>query len=166
MQDLIQNIRAGLGDSRTGLPEELFLFVSELTPMINVDLLVCNDQNQTLLTWREDIFYGPGWHVPGGIIRFKEKAGHRIDQVAEIELGAEVEYEETPLRITEIMNPTRDVRGHFICLLYRCRLKTELSEKTQFVKKHPENGHWAWFSTCPEDLIYQQEMYREFINSK
>jgi ADP-ribose pyrophosphatase YjhB (NUDIX family) len=166
MQELIQSIRAELGDSRTGLPEELFLFVSELTPMINVDLLVCNDQNQTLLTWRDDVFYGPGWHVPGGIIRFKERASHRIDQVAQIELGAEVEYEETPLRVTEIMNPTRDIRGHFISLLYRCKLKTELSEKTQFVKKHPENNHWAWFSTCPEDLIYQQEMYREFINPK
>jgi len=74
----IDGIKAGIGDPRQGLPEELFLFVSELTPMINVDLLIKNDRNETLLTWRADNFYGPGWHIPGGIIRFKESASSRI----------------------------------------------------------------------------------------
>lgn len=60
-------------NSKAGLPQEAFYFVSQLTPMINVDLLVKNKLGQTLLTWRDDKFYGPAWHIPGGIIRFKEK---------------------------------------------------------------------------------------------
>ncbi|MDP2923379.1 MAG: NUDIX hydrolase, partial [Candidatus Omnitrophota bacterium] len=53
------------------LPEDIFLFVSRITPIINVDLLIKNKQNHTLLTWRDDGFYPPGWHIPGGIVRYK-----------------------------------------------------------------------------------------------
>ena len=69
-------------NAQTGLPEELFYFVSQLTPLINVDLLIKNQQGQTLLTWRDDRFHGPAWHIPGGIIRFKEKIEDRILKVA------------------------------------------------------------------------------------
>ena len=54
------------------LPEELFRFISTISPLVNVDLLIKDDTNRTLLTWRDDEHYGAGWHVPGGIIRFKE----------------------------------------------------------------------------------------------
>ena len=68
-----------------GLPEELFLLVSRLTPLVNVDLLVQDEGLGTLLTWRADEFYGPGWHVPGGIIRYKETAEDCIRATAERE---------------------------------------------------------------------------------
>jgi hypothetical protein len=55
-----------------GLPEELFLFVSRLIPMINVDLLISDDQGRIHLTWRDDEIFGAGWHVPGAMIRYKE----------------------------------------------------------------------------------------------
>ena len=84
-------------NSKTGLPQEAFYFVSQLTPMINVDLLVKNKLGQTLLTWRDDKFYGPAWHIPGGIIRFKEKIGDRINKVAENELGCKVYFKTSGL---------------------------------------------------------------------
>jgi hypothetical protein len=52
-------------DPRSGLPEELFLFVSRLVPMVNVDLFISDDQGRVLLTWRDDEIFGAGWHVPG-----------------------------------------------------------------------------------------------------
>ena len=52
-----------------GLPEELFRFVSRLTVMVNIDLLVKDELNRVLLSWRDTEFSGAGWHVPGGIIR-------------------------------------------------------------------------------------------------
>ena len=55
-----------------GLPQEIFFFISRITPMINVDLLIKDEKGRTLLAWRDDEFY-KGWHIPGGIIRFKEK---------------------------------------------------------------------------------------------
>ena len=72
ISDAVLVINACLPDSKLGLPDDIFYLVSRLTPMINVDLLIVNEQNEKLLTWREDQFYGPGWHIPGGIIRFKE----------------------------------------------------------------------------------------------
>lgn len=37
---LIAPLEAAIGDPCQGLPEEVFLFVSRVTPMINVDLLI------------------------------------------------------------------------------------------------------------------------------
>ena len=61
-------------DPNGGLPEELFLFVSRLVPMVNVDLFISDDQGRVLLTWRDDEIFGAGWHIPGGMIRYKETA--------------------------------------------------------------------------------------------
>jgi colanic acid biosynthesis protein WcaH len=163
MGNLLREVRQTVGNPRDGLPEDLFLFVSELTPMINVDLLITNHRRETLLTWREDEYYGPGWHVPGGIIRFKETAAARIAKVAQHELGVTVENEDSPILVTEIMNPTRETRGHFISMLYRCTLKTALSADNAFSEESPKNNHWRWFSAAPENLIYQQGMYTDLI---
>lgn len=147
-----------------GLPEELFRFVSRLTPMINVDLLVKNAKNETLLTWREDEFYGPGWHVPGGIVRFKESVASRINAVARHELGAGVRFEQEALAMNEVMNATRDTRGHFISLLYACELSSALDPAQECKAGCERNGSWAWHARCPENLINVHGMYRKFID--
>ena len=105
-----------------GLPEDLFLLISRLIPMVNVDLLIKDGQNRTLLTWRDDEIYGAGWHLPGGVIRFRETAADRVREVARTELGAEVIFEPEPLWVAEIIHPTRPTRGHSVALLYRCAL--------------------------------------------
>lgn len=69
----IEGIRDYIDDPRNGLPEELFLFATEITPMVNVDLLVRDDEGRILLAWRDDDIYGTGWHVPGGNNTIKGK---------------------------------------------------------------------------------------------
>ena len=88
---------------------------------INVDLLIQDDRSRTLLTWRDDEFFGPGWHVPGGIIRYKESAADRIRACAREELGADVSSDAAPLLVLERIGD-QDTSGHHISLLYRCRL--------------------------------------------
>jgi ADP-ribose pyrophosphatase YjhB (NUDIX family) len=157
-------ILSAIGNTRAGLTKPVFLFVSQLTPMVNVDLLIKNEAKQTLLTWREDEFYGPGWHIPGGVIRFKELAATRIQQVAQAELGVSVQAERNPLCVNEVMAPNRDVRGHFISMLYRCTLTSPL-DMTQATKlgQPPKNGDWQWHDTCPHNIIPQHEMYRAYM---
>lgn len=150
------------GDQRQGLPTPVFRLVSQLTPMINVDLLVRDDAGRTLLTWRADEFYGPGWHIPGGIIRFKENIATRIAKVAEAELGCAVDFSPQPLTMKEIMAPHRDVRGHFISLLYLCTLRTPPAPRLQ-AGEAPSTGEWRWHNDCPADLIRVHEMYRPYI---
>jgi len=70
----------------------VFALVSRVTPLVNVDLLIKDEQRRTLLTWRDDEFFGAGWHVPGEIIRYKESAADRIRTCARLELEAQRHY--------------------------------------------------------------------------
>ena len=90
--------------------------------MVNVDLLIHNPTKGVILTWRSDKFYGPGWHIPGGIIRFKESLITRLKKVALKELNIEKIEKINFQSIYQIMNPTRDIRGHFLSLCFLPKL--------------------------------------------
>lgn len=149
-----------------GLPEELFLFISRLTPMMNVDLLVRNGNGEILLTWREDKFHDPGWHIPGGIIRYKEEIRDRIRTVAKNELGADIEFSPAPLMMSEIIQAHEKNRGHFISMLYECRLVTALDANLQCTTEKPKAGEWQWHSHCPENLIQVHHIYKHIWQKK
>jgi ADP-ribose pyrophosphatase YjhB (NUDIX family) len=145
------------------LPEELFLFVSSITPLINVDLLVKDDNGRTLLTWRDDDYYGAGWHIPGGVIRYKEHARDRIQKVAEQELGCAVLADPVPMLIQEAFDQ-RPERGHFISLLYKCRLAGEPAPGLRAIDV-PAKGQWRWHDQVPPDLLPVHLPYARFIEA-
>jgi ADP-ribose pyrophosphatase YjhB (NUDIX family) len=151
-------------NAQTGLPEDLFYFVSQLTPLINVDLLIKNQQGQTLLTWRDDRFHGPAWHIPGGIIRFKEKIEDRILKVAQTELGCKVRFRAEPINVRSMINTERDIRGHFISLLFLCEIDGLLDPLKQSASSTPIAGQWAWHDSAPPNMIKVHEVFRKFIN--
>jgi colanic acid biosynthesis protein WcaH len=153
-----------IANAKEGLPLEVFYFVSTLTPLINVDLLIENEKGQILLTWRDDKFYGSGWHIPGGIIRFKEKIEDRIEKVAFLELGTSVKFLSQPIHIRGAMNKDRDVRGHFISLLFLCELTGSLINEKSYNADAPQVGQWAWHDKAPANLIKAQESFRQYIN--
>jgi ADP-ribose pyrophosphatase YjhB (NUDIX family) len=157
----IEALELALEDRRRGLPEDVFLFVSRITPLINVDLLIQDDRSRTLLTWRDDEFFGAGWHVPGGIIRYKESAAQRIRACAREELSAEVSCDAAPLLVSETIRAHAS-RGHFISLLFRCRLVTALDEHRR-ATDHPSSGQWRWHDGCPPDLLEAQRQYARFF---
>ena len=159
----IEMLLSSIEDPRQGLPEEIFIFISQVTPLVNVDLLIKDEKNRTLMTWRDDEYYEPGWHLPGGIIRFKEKASDRVKAVAMHELGVKVAFEPTPLAVNEVIHPTRKPRGHFISLLFRCSLLTPPNEELCFRSGIPKPGEWYWHSICPKDIIAVHKMYQQFI---
>jgi colanic acid biosynthesis protein WcaH len=158
----IEAIETAIGDPRRGLPEDVFLFVSRISPLINVDLLIQDDASRTLLTWRDDEFYGSGWHVPGGIIRYKESAADRIHACAREELGADVSSDPTPLVVLEDIRE-QTTRGHHISLLFRCRLLGPPDVARQAVSDPPGPGQWRWHDRCPPDLIEEQREYARFF---
>lgn len=152
-----------------GLGEDLFLAVSSLVPIVNVDLLVYNDKGQFLLTWRDDPYCGQGWHVPGGCVRFKETCEERIKIVAQKELGIKnIEFDNEPIKVFEIINHEhRDIenqneRAHFITLVYKCYAPRAFSLGNQSVGED-EVGYMQWFDCLPENLLSIQSCYRELI---
>jgi len=164
LSEAVRQLEEFSGDPRHGLPEELFLLVSRITPLVNVDLLIQDDAHRTLLTWRSDECYGEGWHIPGGIIRYKEPARERVREVARQELGASVECEPAPLAVMETMAPEQERnRGHFISLLYRCRLTSPPDARLQSAADPPEPGTWRWHDRPPGNLMKVHNMYKPFF---
>jgi colanic acid biosynthesis protein WcaH len=147
---------------KEGLPDEIFYYISRTTPLINVDLLIKDEKGRSLLGWRDDQYTGRGWHVPGGIIRFKENAETRIKKVAEIEIGAQVRFDPNPIAINEIIKKEGKIRGHFISLLYKCSLlSTFVPENRGLTETDP--GFLKWHDKCPDNLLSWHEIYRKYL---
>jgi colanic acid biosynthesis protein WcaH len=166
LNEAINILDAAIVDPNQGLPEEVFLFISRITPLVNVDLLVKNEEDQILLTWRDDGLHEPGWHIPGGIVRCKELLVDRIHAVAVTELGVEVTFNPTPLSVTEFIHPTRRIRAHFITFLYECTLTGPLAQSFHYQEGAPVPGAWAWHEQCPENLLNGQKCHQPFFKKK
>lgn len=146
-----------------GLPKEVFAFISRITPLINVELLVQDERGRTLLAWRDDLNFGPGWHLPGGIIRFKETFEKRIEKVAEKEIGTHIKYDPSPLLITQtIGNKNIKIRGHGISLLYKCFLSSKFIPENKGLTEK-DNGFLKWHDYAPKNLIQEHQIYKKFI---
>lgn len=162
LRPLISQLESAVGDPRGGLPPDVFLLVSRLTPLVNVDLLIQDADGRTLLTWRDDQFYGKGWHIPGSIIRYKEAAAARIRACALDELGADVTFDPVPLMLSESIEPQKD-RGHFISMLFRCVLSGTLDESRRAATDPPAPGAWRWHQGAPPDLLDVHRHYARFL---
>lgn len=152
--------------AHNGLGDDLFLFASTLMPVINVDLLVLDRQDNILLSWRDDAHCGRGWHIPGGCIRFRETVRERVEKTALQELGCKVQFDPDVLHVFEIFSSeprgiqNAQERAHFITLVIPCRLEEGFSLEHQ-AKKPGEPGYLQWFPCLPDDLLDIQNCYRE-----
>ena len=156
--------------ARTGLGTDLFHFVSSLTPIVNVDLVVFNSKGQILLAMRDDPHCGKGWHIPGGCVRFKETIDSRIKKVAQSELNlTDFTYDKDPMKVFEIMwdkdqrnLDNDDERAHFITLAYKCYAPDSYVIVNQG-KSETEVGYLRWFDKLPDDLLKIQNSYRDIL---
>ncbi len=157
---MLDDVLATIEDPRKGLPDEVFDFVRRVTPLVNVDLLIQRN-GESLLAWREDE-YARGWHVMGGIVRFREPLKKRIDAVAAQEIGVAVESEASPCAMNEVRSMER---AHFISLLYRCRLMEAIDASRMFSGNgKPDNGALAWIRGVPADLYPDQRFYADWLD--
>ena len=175
LDEAIREIDAAVGQPHPGrLPLELFLLASRLVPLFTVDLWVQRDDGAVLLTWRDDMHFGRGWHVPGSALRFGETAAHRLRECAREELGAEIEAEALPFDLMEEIQPGvsraggagPDVRtrGHNVSAAYRCRLLTPPDPAREYrlgSAAQPKEGEWAWHARCPEELLAVHRVYEK-----
>ena len=141
------------------LPEHLFAYISSITPMINIDIVLRNPSLGILYAWRDDGTYGPGWHVPGGIIRHKESFVTRIHRTASQEASISQLSHIQLLQVNQIMNPERDYRGHFVSFLFTASTIASTPDSANLQDKSVR-----WFSSIPTPLIPQHERYRHILS--
>lgn len=148
-------------DPEKGLADDVFDFVSRITPMVNVDLLVFDPSNKFLLTRRETDQFMSGWHVPGSIVRYKEDLRNRLKQLIKVEFGnMSILSLQMVCCYQIVLNKNRTRRGHFISFLYK-GIADEPVSKGQL---NAISG--KWFAQCPEDLIPVHEIYRNLMSGK
>lgn len=164
IREAIKFLELKIKNPKKGLPYDFFLFISRMTPLINVDLLIKDNKGRILLSWRDDKFAGKGWHIPGGIVRYKEKLEQRIQEVAKNEIGTKVKFEKVPIAYNEIILKQK-TRGHFISLLYRCSVPENFIPLNKDISPfHP--GYLKWHNKCPKNLIKVHEIYRKYIDER
>lgn len=158
----IKFLKEGTENPTLGLPKEIFLFVSYLTPLVNVDLLIKDEKGRTLLAWRDDRYTGKGWHVPGGIVRVKETIRKRLVKVAETEIGAKIKFESKPLAVKEMILK-RGILGHFISFLFKGYLSSNFLPPNKGLKE-TDAGYLKWHKSCPSNLLKSHLIYKDYID--
>ena len=167
-QEAVETLRAINYDAREGLPQELFLLVSALVPLPNVDLLVVNKRGQLLLSHRNDKYFENAWHIPGGCMRFGEDFASRVQATAPEELGCNVTFDPTPIAVRNILrgpNPSLAhpyERGHNVAMLFRC-IPPEDYHPDNGAKTPEDNGYLRWFDTLPDNFMKIQNPYRDVL---
>lgn len=155
-------------DGREGLPEEIFIAVSTIIPIVNVDLMILDERNRILLSWRDDAYFGKGWHLPGGCIRYKETMMERIQKTANNEIGANVIVKPDPIAVRDVILGRKEEqireRAHHLAVLYECRLPKAF-HMDNAGKSENTSGYLRWFERIPEDILQVHEVYQDVFKN-
>lgn len=151
-------------DARNGLPEEVFLMISTLMPIPNVDLLIRDNCGSVLLSWRDDKIFGKGWHIPGGCIRFKETMLERAAETARLELHTKVEINPVPIAVKDVImgkgNKEPKIRAHHLAVLYECKLPGNYAIDNQGLSEN-DAGYLKWFEKIPDNILKVHDCYKD-----
>ncbi len=162
LKEAVAILDEAVPNPNAGLPDDVFYFVSRMTPLINVDLLIKDSRGRVLLSWRDDEYTPTGWHIPGGIIRFKETMGERVQKVAHREIGIDVSFDPIPIAINEMIQWKQASRSHFISLLINCRVPDDF-EPDNKGRTHTDPGYLLWHQAVPVNLIDCHGVYARYF---
>jgi len=132
LQRLVEEVESLVPSPQQGLPDPVFGLLSRIP---HLGASICSSRMKTvgtLLTWRHYESYGPGWHVLGGIVRDKETARHRVEEVARLSLGGRMQIDPKPITVEEFLRSDRNDRGHIVSMLFGCRLLTPPDDSLRF----------------------------------
>jgi len=161
IKNSIKELEGHVVNPSKGLPDDLFYFIGRMTPYINVDLLIKCQIKGVLLTWRNDKYVGQGWHLPGGIVRFRETIKNRVLKVGLEELNIKILDSKGPLATNEVIIKDQIERSHFISLLFECIIKEDQMDK--LVDYSNKDSKISFFKKKPNNLLSRHEIYRNFF---
>ena len=118
-----------------------------------------------MLLWRDDQHYGPGWHLPGGIIRFREQMIKRVEKVAFGECNVVPKNIVGPLEYFESIDIQQRERSHFITFIFSCEIdmpKTQLTFGYDWLVNLKKG---KFFKVFPNDMIPLHHKYRKFFKN-
>ncbi len=143
-------------DKSPKLPEIFFLIGTIFFPQMNVELIIRDENNNTVYIWRDDLFNNYGWHLPGGIIRPNETIINRVKKVIESEtlLLNNVKEIIGPISISEVINEDPGFRSHFISLVFLVLIENKNLDNTNLSLSKASLS-----SSIPNPLIKNHRRY-------
>lgn len=169
IKNAINVLRQAQINTDEGMSEELFLLISGLILLPNIDLLIINEKKQILLAWRQDEFYENSWHIPGGCMRYGESFEACIQKTANRELGMDVRWDKEPIAVRNVIRGINDQqcypreRGHNVAILFRCYLCHPLKNECLADTRMLQNGTLRWFDKLPSDFMQIQHVYDDIL---
>jgi colanic acid biosynthesis protein WcaH len=116
------------------IPADIFMQIVRNTPLISIDLLLHNENNEILLGWRNNQPAKNHWFVPGGRIYKNETIKDAFSRIMTAETGLTMEMEQAGFHgIYEHFHPDQnfmDEAGfgtHYIVLSFDIQLAGELN---------------------------------------
>ena len=149
-----------------GLNRHLFYITSMLTPLVCLEIFVHDQESRgVVLIYRDDEFYGPGWHLPGGILRSREEIETRVFKTVMREIGVSKEQIGFVkcISLAESFDTCKPIRSHFIAIGLLVEIDIREQVGSYVAGKDYVNGEAAVHREVPKDMIVEHIKYSEYI---
>jgi colanic acid biosynthesis protein WcaH len=135
------------------IPADIFMQIVRNTPLISIDLLMHNENNEILLGWRNNQPAKDFWFVPGGRIYKNEPIRDAFTRIVSAETGLSLDIDQAGFHgIYEHFHPDQNYMNeagfgtHYIVLAFDIQLAGELTSPPMY-----QHSDYKWL-TIPELL--------------
>jgi colanic acid biosynthesis protein WcaH len=135
------------------IPTDLFMQIVRHTPLISIDLLIHNENNEILLGWRNNLPAKDYWFVPGGRIYKNETIRDAFTRILSAETGLAKAFDQAEFHgLYEHFHPEQNFMNeagfgtHYIVLAFDLQLTGGLTSLPML-----QHSDYKW-QTIPELL--------------
>lgn len=142
------------------LPDQIFKTVISNTPLISIDLVVRNNQNQVLLGKRLNAPAKDYWFVPGGRIQKDETLDDAFTRLIKEELGTEVVVKRSEANFLGVYEHfykenvfDYNTTTHYVVLGYEIYINDLKNDNLPYI----QNIEYKWFNErqlLTSDLVH------------
>lgn len=141
------------------LDKNTFSTVIENSPLVSIDLVILNENNQALLGERLNKPAQGNWFVPGGRVLKNESLVEAFERLTQEELG-----EAFPLSEATLLGPYDHFYGdnvfgdefssHYVAIAYILRLSKPLNDLPHDI----QHGKYQWFDI--DNLLEEKKVHK------
>ena len=139
------------------LSDKEFLHVVDSTPLVSIDLILRNSQDQVLLGRRLNRPAKDSWFVPGGRIRKNERVNDALRRISQREIGVLIEKADLLGVFDHIYEDNflgaEGVNTHYVVLGFAARLPD--GGKLTPDEQHGELRWWTVPELLASDAVHQ-----------
>lgn len=150
------------------ISEEQFLTIVDATPMVSIDLIIENQNDDVLLGKRLNRPAMGYWFVPGGRIRKNERLSDAMARISSTELGTEISLHDTRLLgayehiYDDNYSGKKGINTHYVVLAYKIPVQNDFIFAPD--NQHSEIKWWPKVELlASEDVHENTKAY--FINT-